>query len=673
MRHESLAIPVRPGEDALRELDALLDELAQLAESESSPHEFHAALVSRAVSGLAAVGGALWLRAAEGSWSLDARVEPAHGFTFAGLAADPRHDELLCSVETLGEARAVSSGFQSADKRLAANPTEFLLLLCPIGTDRPAHSSGLLEVAQRPGSSPAVEQGYLRYLQALTEIAEDYYRNRRARVLNDRANRAAEFEEFSRQLHQSLDLLVTAATAANEARRLIGADRVSVVACHGRKCRVLAVSGQDQLERRAQVVTGLETLATAVLAAQIPVWYSGDFAGLPREIAVPLEASLDHSHARSVAVLPLLRPRAGGHNGSQVVGAFVIECFTARALDEGFRERATAVARQAETALANAMEHQGLPLFRVARLLQRLTLVNALRRLPRLAAIVIFAACVLAALIFVRVDFRVEARGTLQPEVRRDVFAPADGIVAKIRTSHGQHCRRGDVLIVLTSPQLDFESTRLSGELQTAERRLASVLASRLDAAPQTAAERERYNQLTSEEEEIRKLLDGLKSQQEILRKQSEELVVKSPIDGQVVTFDVEQSLSARPVRRGQVLVTVAQLDGPWVLEMEVPDSRVGPILVAGDRGAIGLPVTFLVASTPGVTYQGAVSRIALTAQARPGEQASVLLTSQIAGDRIPHARPGAAALPKIHCGRRALWYVWFHGLLEAIQKHVFF
>src|SRR5258708_20116808 len=107
--------------------------------------------------------------------------------------------------------------------------------------------------------------------------------------------------------------------------------------------------------------------------------------------------------------------------------------------------------------------------------------------------------------------------------------------------------------------------------MQTARQRLASVAVARLDVAPRTAADREKYNQLTAEEAEIQELLNSLARQHEVLKAQREELVVRSPLTGQVVTWNVRQSLQSRPVLRGQVLMQVADTLGAWVLALALP------------------------------------------------------------------------------------------------------
>ncbi|HEY2250445.1 MAG TPA: HlyD family secretion protein, partial [Planctomycetaceae bacterium] len=207
----------------------------------------------------------------------------------------------------------------------------------------------------------------------------------------------------------------------------------------------------------------------------------------------------------------------------------------------------------------------------------------------------------------------------------------------------------------------------------TARKRLDSAQASRLKMTPQTAADREKYNLLAAEEEEVRESLKSLEQQLEILNAQRDELVVRSPLTGSVITWNVRQLLEARPIQKGQILMQVADLRGSWVLEVEVPDDRIGHVLAARDRSRPDLEVSFMLATEPGIAYQGKIEKVAMSTDVRPPEKANVLVTVSIDRDQIPRLRPGATAVSRIQCGRRSIGYVWFHSLWETIQKKVLF
>ncbi len=674
MSPEALSASARSSEITLQEIDDLLDQVARLAQSEAPPQAFHLDLLDRAVRALAAVGGAVWIRQVAGAWQVDSRVDLTGTRLIETLAELHAHRDLLDAVTQSGQARVVLP-HAGAATGATPNPTEFLLLVCPMALDDDGLLTGVLEVAQRPGGAPSTQQGYLRLLEALCELAADFHRQRRLRLLQGLAAKADLIDQFSTEVHSSLDLTAVATAIANEGRRLIECDRLSVAVRRGNAFRLLAVSGLETLDRRANLVRRLEELTGVVVAAGEPFWFAGESTGLAPQIAAPLHAWQDESHARSLVIVPL---RTDGDSKSvadeTLAGAaLVAECFGGDPPDEAFRHRVATVSRHAELALQNALEHEGLPFFRLLHALQRAKWFVEARRLPKTLAVVTALLLAALALVVIPADFEIESRGVLQPQNRRDVFARSDGIVSEVRTEHAQECHAGDVLVVMTKSQLDFELSRVLGETQTARKRLASVEASRLDVSPQTAADREKYNQLTAEEEELQELLRSLGQQHEVLKAQSDDLVVKSPLTGQVVTWNVRQSLEARPVQRGQVLMQVADLNGPWILEVEVPDDRVGHVFEARESMRPDLSVSFMLATEPGSIYQGAIQKVALATDVRPPDKANVLVTVGIDRDQIPRLRPSATVVSRIHCGRRSIGFVWFHSFWEMIQKKVLF
>src|SRR5207248_2796584 len=175
------------------------------------------------------------------------------------------------------------------------------------------------------------------------------------------------------------------------------------------------------------------------------------------------------------------------------------------------------------------------------------------------------------------------------------------------------------------------------------------------------------------EEEEVKELLASLEKQYEILKAQQAELLVKRPIDGQVLTWNVDRLLESRPVQRGQGLLTMADLGGDWVLEMQVADDRIGHVFDAQRTLGRDLPVSFVLATDPGTTHHGRIDRIALAVETDEKNGPEALVTIGIDRDTIAGLRPGATVVPKIHCGRRAIGYVWLHGVWEAIQKRLLF
>src|SRR6185436_15089202 len=106
----------------------------------------------------------------------------------------------------------------------------------------------------------------------------------------------------------------------------------------------------------------------------------------------------------------------------------------------------------------------------------------------------------------------------------------------------------------------------------TNQERLASVSRILLDnkgtAARLSPTEESRLSgellQLTQEAQSIERELA-------LLREKQRQLTVIAPERGQVVTWKVRDLLLKRPVARGQGLMTLANPDGPWELELYLP------------------------------------------------------------------------------------------------------
>jgi hypothetical protein len=177
-------------------------------------------------------------------------------------------------------------------------------------------------------------------------------------------------------------------------------------------------------------------------------------------------------------------------------------------------------------------------------------------------------------------------------------------------------------------------------------------------------------HQLAADEAETKEQLVGLLAQRDILEQQQADLVVRSPLAGQALTWNLEELLAARPVERGQSLLTVADLNGPWVVELHVADKRAGHVLAAREQLQPDLNVSFALTSDPGTVFQGRLVDAALSTEL--DDNGEVTVRTIVAFDRaeVSALRPGATVLARIDCGRRALGFVWFHEFFEFVQSH---
>lgn len=688
-------------EETIREIEDVVQEVTRLSRAAVSTEQFLAELVGGSVRTLAATAGAVWMRRAEGL-----RLEFQVNLAQTGLVSAPdadfgpdveerglQHLRLVDRVTREMTARAVSpqsgGGYEKdGNSTLPENPTSWLLLLCPIVVD--GHALGVIEIFQRPDVSPAACQGFLRFLCALADLTADFLRNSQLRELKDRSTLWGQFETFTERVHDGLNVEQIAASIANDGRQLIGCDRLSVAVPKGSRCRIVAVSGLDSIDRRSNVVRAGEQLIRRVLKTREPFWYQDTQedsptggpaapAELPPQLAEPVNQYLDDSPARLLAVFPLIPTIDDPRRKAEPVGALIIERFEGTSDVGMMRHRSEVVARQSASALANAQQFSNLPFLSVLRLIGALGWHLRLRQLPRTVLVLGTLAAAIAALVVVPGDFTIDGQGELQPAIRRGVFAATDGIVAsmssKLAGSDAIAVSAGEELIVLSNSKLEFELTRVAGELRTARQSLETTGIERNNVNQNDSDWQSQLERLAAREKELETRIQGLEAEELVLKKQKQELQHVSPVDGHVLTWDAEQLLESRPVRRGERLLEVANVNGRWVLEIRVPDQNIGYVNDARRELQPGLDVSFVLAMDPKETFQGTITKVAPDARTHGDEGPTVLVTVEIDRTIIPddHLRPGATVIPNIHCGQRSIGFVWFHELIFALQTKVFF
>ena len=636
----------RPGADAWQELEEVLADIGQLARTAIAPDAFYERVLAMSVRALSAAGGCAWLCGANGALRPIAQLN----WRDAEQAAD------------------VSQRFR-----------------CPVrfGLREPGDDSApvaILEVLSRVDASPAAHRGCEQFLSAVCEIAAEYHAFRELARLRQDESYHSEIVRLSTLVHRQIELTPTAYAIANEGRRVIGCDRLSVLAAVGRNCRLLAVSGSSRVERRGIAARHLEELAELVRPTAEPAYYAdGQSDALP-PIADALEAHVEESQARQVAVLPLTRPASVSEESSDAITkphsrrpvfVLVAEQFDGQTSDLS-RERLLEVGQLCSTALYNALEVHELPFRWFLR-----PLAATKRRIAdhaaRSTAIAAAAAALIAALVFVPVDFTIEARGTLEPTVRNEVFAPHNGLVDEVLVADGADVAAGQPLVKLRDPTLDLELKRVHGEMETVRRQLDAVRATKSDRGIRDASATEVYR-LSAGEREFEQRFTNLQRELDLLTQERDSLVVRSPIAGRVLTWDIANRLVARPVERGEVLVTVADLSADWQLQLDVPDDRIGHVLAARAEIQPDLPVRFRLRSDDEL-HTGNIRTIATTADAKAEEAKpappTVRVTAAFDKSQMTEAaqrelRPGVSTTAQIDCGRRSLGYVWLHDVWDA-------
>ena len=104
---------------------------------------------------------------------------------------------------------------------------------------------------------------------------------------------------------------------------------------------------------------------------------------------------------------------------------------------------------------------------------------------------------------------------------------------------------------------------------------------------------------------------------------------------------------------RGQTLLQVADPEGPWQLELHVPENDMGYIASAqrnlDQEPGLGkdLKVTYILATTPGTKYYGTVTEVARSAEVRGEEGNTVLVKVAIQKSDLTDPIPARRSRPR--------------------------
>jgi multidrug efflux pump subunit AcrA (membrane-fusion protein) len=581
--------------------------------------------------------------------------------------AAARHGRVLERVIATGTGMLSVPGEELADEADAANPTQHALILAPLKAHQ--RTLGVVELFQSADKPEAALRGYLGFLVPACALLQDYLARQSLRSLEERQAVLGHIEHFARLTHRSLSRRQTAYTIANEGRRILECDRLSVAICQNGRCRLEAISGQDVFDRRANVVRRMQELATRVVKVGEVLRFPADGGNLAPQMDLAVNDFLDASQSRLVIVLPLDRPPVDEEPKARPlppVGALVVEQFRETQLRPGCEGRLELVRQTCAQALANALEHEAFFLAPILRSLGKLWL---LRHRPWIKLATAGVVALGLALVLVPADFNLEGRGTLEPVGRHDVFAAVEGVVEQVLVEHGQVVQPGQAAVRLRNTDVEVKLTDLEGELLSASAALRRVNTTLL-AGKASGAERER---LHGERSQWLAKQASLKEQVSLYERKVAQLDVRTPVGGQIVTWDVHDTLIHRPVERGQMLLSVADVGGPWELEIRMPEDRMGHITRAQHELGQELSVSFILATEPGVTYRGTLEEVHQRAEVRGEEGNVVLLRVAIDKTRLGQLRRGATVLARVDCGRRSVGYVWFHDLWEFIQSRVLF
>lgn len=256
------------------------------------------------------------------------------------------------------------------------------------------------------------------------------------------------------------------------------------------------------------------------------------------------------------------------------------------------------------------------------------------------------ASCLLATVIAVVLavprHYRVSCPCELQPSVRRFVPMPFDARLADVQVAPGDVLHRGQVLAELDGRELRCEWASIQADMEKSAKTRDSALARGKTAEAQLA----RFE------------LQRLDQQRQLVQRKMEQLEIRSPIDGCVISGDLDR-VEGASLSKGDTLFEVGPLDR-LLVEVHIPEQDIGLV-------DIGSEVTVRFDAVARQTFHARVLKIHPRAEIVDGENRFVA-ELQLANDRR-QLRPGMKGQAKVLGPKRSIGWALFHRPWRTVRK----
>jgi hypothetical protein len=697
-------------EQERRRLSQRLDEVARLCESGVAPTAFYGELLQRLLESLAAVAGCVWIRTAQGNLQQQFQINMQQVGLDASEEARQGHDALLrvafTSAKPMHLPARSAHGAREEGKVTPGNLTNFMLLLVPIMHNEQV--VGLIEVFQGANRPSAAVPGFLQYMTLMADLAGRYQRNQLVGQLVGQQQVWTQLEAFARTIHGSLNTTEVAFHVANEGRRLVECDRLSVaVRRGGQRTTIEAVSGSDVVEKRSNQVRLMRALCDAVLQWGEKLVFTGAREdSLPPKVLDGLDAYLAENPSKLLVILPLSDEREGDGKDKPKLpmrSALLMECYESPPDPPQTIARLEVVGRHATSAVYNAIEHRRIPMRWVWLPLARLQEGFGGKTRSIIALCVMAASVVITGLIVLPYPLKLDSPGIVQPVVRRGVFSPVAGTVVDFEVEPNSEVKEGASLAIMYDGNLATKVRSIQAEMRAAhveaEENMGQAMKNNL--LPAEKAEKEAKAALKRIEERAKaaELEDVLQRTNSNRNKFGEFFLLAPKMAPQeramvelplwtVLTSDFKFNLKGSEVKPTQQIMQLGVKNGPWEVELKIPQKHIGQVLRSFDLlNTDTLDVDFVLMSDTTTKYRGRLERGKIAGEAKVSKDESndaepfVLAYARVEGDDIDpdylidrrHLVSGTEVKAKLRCGNRPAGYSLFYGVWEFLYERVVF
>jgi hypothetical protein len=557
------------------------------------------------------------------------------------------------------------------------NPSPFELLFIPV---RVHGKVGLVMViAVPPGDAQDANRHrtFLNFLMRMASIVEPALAERHVNLIEHDRGTSNKLVRFADQIHKHLFPNQVAADICNLARDVLSAERVTVELYPRLKQKVVAVSNVEEPNKRANVMQVLRLLFDYVRDRHVPVV-------LDREAAKQLVSDPTLQDAATAYFMAcefdaiLLAPIKADDPAAPVLGVVLAE-YKSSQTAQANTSLVAEVARLSTGSVSNAIDVDSVPL------ISYFYAVRDLWRKPtsdRRTAIVGIAGILLVALTFICAipfDFAIKADCQIRPSAQLSIVAPVEERIVEIPVRAGEHVYPREKKATLgdaVRPLAVFDSTDLVQKKAEATGRLGQLQVEMKDY--ETKRDQAKIAGVQKEIEQVQTQID-------LLDHQIDQCTVWSPIEGTVLTENVEQKRWSTP-KKSEPLMEVASFSD-WELVVDVPESEVAGVRITLDRATraavvdgrtdAGIEVEYILYPWPDTCYSIRAKGTATLLPASQQVKNSNVFRLQVKLDpkSLPPgiAMSGVTGRAKLHIGRKPLAAQWLRGAVRLLKMTILF
>ncbi len=442
------------------------------------------------------------------------------------------------------------------------------------------------------------------------------------------AHAAGALVELLDEVGAAPDLRQACYTLSGELLRFLQCQRVAVGLRPVGKdhCRLVAVSGVAQYDSRSSTAHAIEAaMDESVLRREVTRWPANNDQQRHAALAHKNLCSLDGT--LSVVSVPLIVDEIA-------IGVVVVWddkdsvlAHAAKFLQVG--EKSLAVS------LVAAQRIQGGGLSRMSRAIDRFW--QSSKGKCALAGMMLGLAAML-----IPWPHKVHCECQVEPVIRRFVAAPFESTLDRSLVKPGDLVRQGQVLAKLDGRELTWKRASVAADQSQAIKKRDAAQASH-DYADQQIAQLD---------------IQRLNVELQLLDHRGENLEIRSPLDGIVVSGDLERAEGA-PLTIGQTLFEIAPLDR-MVVEVAIPDDEVS-------RLAVGQTIDIRLDAYPGQPWQATLQKLQPRSEIR--DEQNVFIAEAEVNNARGLLRPGMKGRANVSIGKHSIGWILFHKPWEYATK----